>query len=443
MTPSPDEPSYRTILEQAWPAILASAAVPLLGLGDTAIVSMVGGDEDLGAVALSTLVFNCIYWGVGFLRMSTTALVAQSFGASRHEELSRVVVRALLLGSALGLLLIGTRNPLASAFLTALGPDEAVAMKANAYIRVRLLAAPAVLVTMAVTGALIGLGRTRALLGLQLFTNAVNLIANVGFVWGIGGSFRGVVGIAAGTLCAEWSAAAVALWILLRAPQAPILASLRDTRAWIGQGWRGVLGVNFHIFVRTLALLLGFAWFTRVGTQLGPQTLAGNHLLQQFISVAAFFLDGVAFVAESQVGQTIGAKDFARFRLAVRRTSVAALGFGVTLAVTVLLVGPAALTVLAPSDEVFDIAYAHLPLAALYVVVGVLPWQLDGIFIGAACGAALRNAAVISSAVFVSTALWWSASGGNSGLWWAMIVYIAMRGVTLLLHWRHVTRLFS
>jgi multidrug resistance protein, MATE family len=437
--------TYRAILQQAWPAILASAAVPLLGFVDTAIVSHVGGDVELGAVALGSLVFNAIYWALGFIRMSTTALVAQEYGAGRIEELWRVVARALGLGVLLGFVLMAARGPFTRVFLAALDPNGAVAHVATGYVHTRIFGAPAVLVQYAVSGALIGLGRTRALLAVQLLMNGVNVLGNVFFVWGLGGRWRSVEGIAAGTLCAEWAAAVVGVWILLRATDSTPTRRLFDGAAswfWNKAAWRGVLGVNFNIFLRTLALLTGFAWFTRSGSVLGEQTLAGNHLLQQVISFSAFFLDGVAFVAESRVGQAVGARDRAQFSVAVRRTSLVALGFGAVLAACVLSIGPSVLSGLAPSQGVLDVALSHLPLAALYVIVGVVPWQLDGIFIGAARGAALRNAAVVSLAVFWVTAIWWTRIGGNTGLWWAMIVYIAMRGVALLLHWRHLTRLF-
>lgn len=439
------EPSYRAILSQAWPAILANAAVPLLGIVDTAIVSHVGGELDVGAVALCSLVFNSVYWALGFIRMSTTGLVAQAYGANRLTEVWQIVARASALGICLGVGLVAARSLVTDGFLGALDPGGRVSAVARGYVLVRLWGAPAVLIQYAVSGALIGLGRTRALLAIQVLMNVVNLGGNFAFVWGLGGHWRSVEGIAAGTLCAEWVAAAASVFVLARSfeGRAAFGGDSVATWFWDKRAWRGVLGVNLDIFLRTLALLVGFAWFTRSGTRLGEQTLAGNHLLQQVISFSAFFLDGVAYVAESYVGRAVGAKDRALFSRAVKRTSWVALGFGGGLAALVLVLGPSLLTALAPSSRVLDVALSHVPLAAFYVLVGVIPWQLDGIFIGAARGAALRNAAAASLVVFWGTAIWWTDLGGNTGLWWAMIVYIAMRGATLLLHWRHLTRLFD
>lgn len=438
------EPSYRRILQQAWPAILANAAVPLLGLADTAIVTHVGGTVDLGAVALSVLVFNFLYWALGFLRMSTTGLAAQAFGANDHEEIERIIKRAVLLAALLGVVLIACASPLTALASRLLAPASDVDALARVYIRHRIWGAPAVLCTYAVTGALIALGQMRRLLVLQVFLNAVNLVANLILVFGVGGSFAGVKGIALGTACAEWLAALLGFGLLVtgeRKLQLSCHSWLLDIGKTLSLGaLRSLLSVNLDILVRTFALLLGFAWFTRRGAEFGNDTLAANHLLQQFISFGAFFLDGIAFVTETFVGRAIGARDEALLRQSVKRSSTVALGLACVLALLVLCLGPTLLDALAPSPDVRRLAYAYLPLASAYVLLGVLPWQLDGIFIGAANGRALRNASVVSLGVFWGAGVFWSEWYGNLGLWCAMLLYILMRGLTLLTYWPKLVR---
>lgn len=443
-TTSALEPSYRTIVHQAWPAILANAAVPLLGLADTALITLVGGTVDLGAIALSVLVFNSLYWALGFLRMSTTGLAAQAIGGNDPAEVQHIVKRALCLAVVLGLALLLVSTPLTHLAMHLLAPAPDVAKLSEVYIRYRIWGAPAVLINCVVTGALIAVGRMRRLLVLQLFLNVLNLIANLVLVLLVQGSFAGVRGIALGTACAEWLAAILGLALLA----ASGINGLGSWRAWASDvllttsaAWRGLLVVNLNILVRTFALLFGFAWFTRSGAQFGSDTLAANHLLQQFISFAAFFLDGVAFVTESFVGRAVGARDESLLRRAVWRASVVAVGFGCLLALAVMVIGPHALDALAPDVVVRDLAVRHIWLAAAYVLIGVAPWQLDGIFIGAARGAALRNAAVVSLLVFWVAAVSLSSRYGNTGLWWAMLLYIAMRGATLAAHWPQVVRL--
>src|SRR5690606_3753015 len=119
-------------------------------------------------------VFNFLYWGFGFLRMATTGLTAQADGAGDTGETSAILKRALLLGGSLGLLILIT-FPLVSHFSLALfQADAPVEAEAAAYFWGRIWGAPAALMGFAITGWLIGTGRTRALLAVQIGMNAVN-----------------------------------------------------------------------------------------------------------------------------------------------------------------------------------------------------------------------------------------------------------------------------
>ena len=77
---------YRDLLAMAVPFILANAAVPTLGLVDTAVIGHTGTAADLGAIALGALLFSFILWSFGFLRMGTTGFVAQADGQSDEAE---------------------------------------------------------------------------------------------------------------------------------------------------------------------------------------------------------------------------------------------------------------------------------------------------------------------------------------------------------------------
>lgn len=435
--PSQSAPSYRLILALAWPAILANAAVPLLGLADTAVIGRVGQAHDLGAVALGALVFNCIYWGLGFLRMSTTGLVAQAHGARRPSDVVLVVGRALPFALLLGVVIVLLQGPLNEGALSLLGASDAVNAVVRDYVGARIWGAPATLLTMVVSGCLIGLGRMRALLALQLFLNGSNLALNLVFVL----SFDlGVQGLGIGTALAEWSAFLLGFWLLGRAgvPARAVLAqrsALADRSEWLR-----LFSVNGHIFVRTLAMLIGFGWFSRQGAGMGDGVLAGNHVLQQLISFSAFFLDGVAFVAESLVGAAFGARDRAYFVRVVKRTSLVALGFGAGLAASILGLGPRSIDGLATIPEVRAVAFAHLPFAAAYVLLAIAAWQLDGIFIGATASRELRNASLVSLGVFLVIGNWLAAAHGNAGLWAAMLCYAALRGLTLMAYYPRLLR---
>jgi MATE family multidrug resistance protein len=160
--------------------------------------------------------------------------------------------------------------------------------------------------------------------------------------------------------------------------------------------------------------------------------LAANHILLQIISFAAFFLDGFAFVAEAMVGKAYGANDRATFEAVVKRTSELAVGSGILLALFVLAFGPLLIFLLTDIESVRSYASGLSYVAAIYVLLSVAAFQLDGIFIGVSFTRQMRNAAIQSLAVFLLA--WWLLIDvfAVTGLWWAMIIYVVARALCLL-----------
>lgn len=430
----PESVSYRYLLEKAWPIILANAAVPLLGLVDTAVIGNVGSVTDLGAIAFGVLVFSFVYWGFGFLRMSTTGFIAQAVGSGDEVEVRAVLGRALLLAVTLGLLIILLQWPIRFIALLLLDGSVAVESVMRGYFDIRVWGAPATLANFVLTGALIGLGNSRQLLIVQLFLNGLNVVLDIYFAGVLGWGARG---IALGTVIAEWSAVIFALCLIMGE------LWIRDSQ---GVGfWPRVrifdraalfrmFSANMDIMIRTLLLVFSFAFFVNQSAQFGDVVLAANHILLQLISFAAFFLDGYAFVAESLVGASVGAKRQDTFDITVKRSSILALITAAVLASLVLLFGDMGIMLLTDIEEVRVRAEASLFLAAIYILFSCAAYQLDGIFIGVSFTRQMRNAAFLSIAVYLFA--WWLLAGkyGVNGLWWAMIIYVAARADALLLY---------
>ncbi len=438
----PEHISYGYLLQKAWPLILANAAVPLLGLVDSAVIGNVGQVADLGAIAFGALIFSFAYWGFGFLRMGTTAFVAQAAGAGDERGVRAVLGRALGLGFGLGCLLILMQGPiqwLAFAVLEGSGEVEA---KAGEYFSVRIWGAPATLATFSLMGLLIGLGQSRRLLAVQLFLNGLNAGLDVLFA---GVLDWGVRGIAMGTVVAEWSTLVLACYLIyadLNSRRLPgesfwDLAEILDPLAL-----RRTLLANTDIMVRTLILVFSFAFFASQSARFGDQVLAANHLLMQLIAFAAFFLDGFAFVAEALVGSAVGAARRDSFDVAVRRTTVLALLAACFLATLLLLFGEGLIALLTDLSPVRIQAGELLWLAAIYVAVSFAAFQLDGIFIGAARTAQMRNAAIVSIACYLGLWALLIEPMGVQGLWWAMIGYVIARALALLYYFSALRRSF-
>ena len=428
------------VLHRAWPIILANATVPLLSLVDTAVIGNTGSATDLGAVALGGLVFNFIHVGLNFLRMSTTGFVSQAAGASDSQEVRSVFARSLCVAALIGLALVVLKQPAAALSMGLLHGSDSVEHSARGYVGVRLWAAPAGLCTHVVRGVLIGLGHSRSLLWLEACLNGVNLALNLLFVAGLR---WGAFGVALGTAIAEWFGLGLALFLASAA-----LRELPQAAPWSWQGvfraraLRVLFQANIDILVRTLLLLFGFAVFTDASAQFGDVVLAANHVLLQFISFCAFFLDGYANVAESLVGSALGAGQRREFDQAVRRSSELAAANAAVLALALFGFGPFIIRALTDLPAVQAAAQAQLPLAALYIALSVAAFQLDGIFIGATRTRDMRNASIASCAVFVIAAQLLTAhlGLGNDGLWLAFLVFVITRAITLAAYYPSLRR---
>ncbi len=418
--------------------IFANAAIPLAGVVDTAVIGAVGDKAALGGVALGVTLFNIFYWSFYFLRMSSTGLAAQASGAGNLPELQRILLRALGIAGLLGLAVLLLRTPIGTAGFALLQGGPLVESAGLEYWRGRAWGAPAAYAVFALTGWLIGVGRTRAVLVVNLVFSVTNIVLDLWFVLGLD---LGVAGVAWATAAADVAAAGVGLLyctLIIREggglqPDALVWARLTDLPAL-----RRLLATNTDMMIRSWALLVGFSWFANTGARQGAAVLAGNHVLLQVITLWAFVLDAFAFTAETAVGRAIGARSLPALRQAIRVTSEMALGAGALFFVLTLVAGPAVLEVVVADPEARASALRFLPWCASIPFIGAVAWQLDGIFIGAMRSLAMRNASIAATALYVGADLLLTPRWGAQGMWIAFVFFYVARAGTLALAYRGV-----
>lgn len=414
------------MLHIAWPIILSNLSTPLLGLVDTAVIGNLGDASLLGGIAIGALIFSFIYWGFGFLRMGTTALVAQAVGANQQNEASAVFYRAAMIGAMIGLILLGLQVPIAFAAFELLSGSTAVEEAAHAYFSIRIMGAPFSLALLAVMGYLIGIQATRTVLLLNIILNGLNILLDVIFVMGFG---WGVEGVALATVLAEIVALIVGFIILLpklrKAGVVPAKIIFRAAEI------KRMLVVNRDIMIRTLCLIFAFAWFTNQGASQGDITLAANAILMQFVAFAAFFLDGFALAAETLIGAAVGARDHTRINRSIRYVFELGIVTAIALSGLFWLCGGWLIDLLTNVEAVRESSRTFLWWAILAPVISVWCYLLDGIFIGATRTPEMRNAMIVSLIAFLG--LWWIAVPplGNHGLWLALHGYFVARALSL------------
>ena len=418
---------HRRVWRIAGPIMLSNVSTPLIGIVDTAVVGHLDHAYYIGAVAIGALIFSFIFWGFGFLRMGTTGLTAQARGAGDGELVRATLLRAVLLGVAVGVGLLLLREPLAWLCFTLLKASPEVERFAGDYFDIRIWSAPAALANYVLLGWLIGIGRTGLVFALQLVLNGVNVALDLLFVIGFG---WGVSGVAAASVVAEITALAAGLMIigvLLRGMGGGLrLAMLRNAAAF-----RRLLSVNRDIFIRTLCLVGAFAYFKARGAELGDLVLAANAVLFNLFLFLSYALDGYAFAAEALTGERAGAGDNRGFRQAVRATSVWALGTSALFTLAYFAAGPLLIDTITDIETVREAARLYLPWAAMLPILSVWCFQFDGIFVGATWGAAMRNTMIVSTLIYLM-AVWTAVPYlGNHGLWLALAIFMSARGATM------------
>ena len=418
--------THGRVLRIAGPIILSNATVPLLGAVNTAVVGQLGVAAPIGAVGLGAVVLATFYWLFGFLRMGTSGLAAQAHGAGDGAERAAVLWRALLVAAVVGLGLILLQGLLfGAAFAVAPAGPEVEAL-ARSYLAIRIWGAPATIGLYAVTGWLVAVERTRAIFVLQLWMNGLNVALDLWFVLGLG---WGVPGVAVATLIAEWSGLALGLWFCRAAfvsGAAQARARLADREAL----WR-MIAVNRDIMIRSVILQASFTTFVLLGARFGDVELAANQVLLQFLEITAYALDGVAFASETLVGQAVGARVLAQVRAAARVTLIWGGAGGLALSVLFAGLGPMLIDLMTTAPDVRAEARRFLPWLVAAPLISAAGYIFDGIFIGAMMTREMMRAMIVSVVVYVVALLALVPGFGNHGLWAALMVLNATRGIAM------------
>jgi len=430
------ENRHRKVWRLAGPIILSNVSVPLLGVVDTAVMGHLPQAWYIGAVAVGAMIFSYVYWGFGFLRMGTTGMVAQAFGANDRAEVRALLGRALLMALVLGVAIFAMQWPLITVALWFIEASDQVESLARTYFDIRVFAAPAALANYAVLGWLLGQQRAKSALMLQVFMNGVNIVLDLWFVLGLG---WGVEGVALATAISEYAAAGVGVLLALRVLD-QLGGKWSRTRLLDPVQLKRLLVVNSDIFIRTLCLVTTFAWFTSQGASMGDTLLAANAILMNFQMIVGYALDGFAFAAEALIGAAIGAKNRAKLSEAVRITTIWAGIFASLFTAVYAVAGTLLIAAMTDIASVRETAQTFLLWAVLSPLVSVWSFQLDGIFIGATRTRAMRNGMVISMAsfligVWILVPIW-----GNHGLWMAFYIYMIMRAITLVVRYPALVR---
>ncbi|MDL3986701.1 MATE family efflux transporter [Shewanella xiamenensis] len=429
----------RQLFALALPMILSNITVPLLGLVDTAVIGHLSDAYYLGGVALGSTIITLIIWLLGFLRMATTGLVAQAYGANDTASQLKLLVQGAMLATGLGIAVILLQIPILN---LALGLSEAsmeVERYCREYFQVRVWSTPFALLNLVMLGWLLGRQQPKAAMWQLILANLANIILDVLFVMGFG---WGVKGAALASVCADITAFSVALYMVLQQLKLSSQFKFDQLRVHLTfAGYGKLLKLNSDIFIRSLCLQAAFAFMTFHGAGLGDNTVAANAVLLNLLLLISYALDGIAYYAEAEVGKAYGQKRAQQLHEAVVLawcwSAITAVGFALIFS----LWGSHIIELLTSIDKVRTTAQTYLIWLVLLPLWSFSSYLFDGVYIGAAQGKVMRNSMIIATfgAFFPTWYLLQSllpSEQANHALWAAMTAFMLMRSLTLAAHYR-------
>jgi len=413
----------RSILKLALPNILTNLTVPLLGMVDMHLMGYLDSAVFMGAIALGGVIFNLVYWGFAFLRMSISGIAAQAYGKKDKYDMANTLFRGLLLafGGALLLLILQTGIEKVS-FLVLEGSPE-VKELARDYFYIRIWAAPAAISLMVFYGWFLGMQNAIYPMVIAVSVNVVNIVLSVLFVRNFG---MKIDGVALGSMISQYFGLLLAVILFLKKYRYILKAF--DLPAIVdGSGIKNFLNVSGDIFIRTACIILVFTFFTSESAGFNDIILAANSALLQFLFLFSYFLDGFAYAAEALVGKYFGGRDIANLKKVIRLLMYWGLGFGILFSSVYYLLGEELLVFFTKHKNVLDEGTKYLPWLISLPLISFASYIWDGVYIGTTASKLMKYTMIASTIVFFAVYYSFRTGLQNNALWMAMIIFSFMR----------------
>lgn len=434
------------ILRLAIPSILANITIPLVGLVDTAIVGHIANATAIGGIAIGTMLFDLLYWNFGFLRVGTSGMTAQAFGREDRVECAR------LLSQSVGIALIGATliwliQWLFVNIVLMLVPCSAeVATFAREYFFIRIWAAPATLSLMAFKGWFIGMQDTVSPMITDIVVNVVNMV--VSYVLAIY-TPMGALGVALGTVTAQFTGLIVAL-ILLLAKYRHLWKGLSPLcLAMDGQGMRRLLSLNGNLFIRSLCFMVVYVGFTSLASKYGDVELAVSTIMMKLFMLFSYFVDGFAYAGEALVGKEFGCREMeskdrnSDIGRVVRLLFAWSLGVGVLFTLLFALWSEPFYQAMTSDIIVLSRLGDYTAWLIAMPIVSTLAFMWDGVYAGATAGKQIRNGMIYAALAFVMGYLITYQYVDVLSIYIAYFAHLAARVLYLTLAWKHTLAHFN
>ena len=419
----------REVVRLAVPSILANITVPLVGIVDTAIAGHLGDAALIGGIAIGTMLFDLLYWNMGFLRVGTGGITAQAYGRGDMKASIGTFSQGIATSLIVSLIVLAIQWLFAEGMFLLVDCSPEVERVARNYFFIRIWAAPATLALFVFKGWFIGMQNTVFPMITDLWVNIVNMVAS----WLL--SFYtplGISGVAVGTLVAQWTGLVLAL-VLMRSKYRDLLQKTTIFHSMKWKYFKRFFSVNSFLFVRSMLMLVVYEGFTIFAARFGDVELAVSSVMMKLLMLYSYFVDGFAYAGEAMAGRFIGEKNRPSLNETVKYVFLWGAVIGVVSTVAYAIFPRSIIGLLTDNAEVIGASESYLFWLLLMPVLSCVAFIWDGIYIGATASRPLMVCMIWSAAGFIAAFYLCAPHFGAQALYIAYFVHLIARSVYLTL----------
>jgi putative MATE family efflux protein len=356
-----------------------------------------------------------------FLSYGTTARAARFFGAGNRGSAVGEGVQATWLAVGIGVLVVVVIEAAAVPLLGLIADGGEIADTALPWLRIAILGAPAILISLAGNGWMRGVQDTAPPLRYVIAGFALSAVLCPTLVYGWFGLPRmELAGSAVANMVGQWLAALLFCRALL-AERVPLRVDFTVLRAQV------VMGRD--LLVRTLAFQACFVSAAAVAARFGAASVAAHQVVLQLWGFLALVLDSLAIAAQSLVGAALGAGQLAHAKSVAWRVTIFSTLAAAVLAMAFAIGASVVPTLFTDDRSVLDaIGVPWWFLVAQLPIAGIV-FALDGVLLGAGDAKFMRNATLASALIGFLPPIWLSLAfgWGLAGIWSGLTAFMVLR----------------
>ena len=423
--------SIQNIFKLSIPIFFANLVIPLVAIVDTGLMGNLDNSSYLVATSIAASVFSILFGSFGFLRSGTVGMVAQADGSNDYDEIINIFLRNIVFVIIISFLLIVLQGYIFQFSLSVFELSSETKKYFKDYFYFRIYSTFGELTIFVITGLFIGLQKTKTSSVIVGFYSISNIIFSLVFVLYFN---LNVFGVALGTLVASTLTTIIFLFYTFFALSKITKLEFSINKIFDPKKVKTIFNINLNIFIRSLLLAFAFLYFTYLGNSISEETVAANTILLNFIMLSAYVLDAYAFSTEGIFGYSIGSKNRQLLNDVIKNSFILSTATGLIICVIFFFSKNYYIITMTDLPNIREISFSYSYWIIIIPFAASFCFQFDGIFVGASQTTELRNAMIVSVAIYMVVSFFLIASFGNTGLWLSLCIFFIARALTLFVY---------